>query len=198
MLSDADYFDQFEEQPIEEEDYQPHVVNDPNIWGLYDVARGRFPDVPTTIYLVSGDNASGVLGLLFPDGTFMCKKTSRWGQDVVLQDGGADDGQELPKGRILRNPGTHGVNAFRPTSFSMEVVWDGSTKSPDIEIEGRMTGEHSRGLILGDYSRKGPQTTRVGRSPGAGAEADEGIHEGAHEFPTWRGTNNSFGLGAAA
>lgn len=156
MTRDNDYFDEFEE-PLDDLEYQPHITNDPNIWGLYDVVRGRTTEVPVTVYLISGDNASGVMGLLFPNGDFMCKRSSRKGTTVILQDGGADDGQEL-RDRILPT-NTDIVNISLPTSFGMEVAWDGSTKSPELTViedgEVFITNEHSRGLILGDYKRNG-------------------------------------------
>lgn len=192
MNRDSDYFDEFEE-PLLDEEFQPHITNDPNIWGLYDVARGRSTEVPQTIYLISGDNASGVMGLLFPNGDFMCKRSSRKGMVVVLQDGGADDGQEL-KDRILPT-NTDIVNISLPTKFEMSVAWDGSTKSPELTViedgEVFITNEHSRGLILGDYSRKASETTKLGRLTGASDERPQG----AHEFPAWRG-NESFGIAA--
>lgn len=178
---DVDYFDQFEEPEVE---YQPHTTDDPDIWGLFDVARGRTTNVPRTIYTISGDNASKPVGILFEDGRFIPIPSTRVGTTLVVQDGGADDGQMLPKGRVLPFS-KYVVNIMLPTSFELEVVWDGAADSPDILViddgEPILTSEHSRGLILGDYSRKAPQATKLGRLSGANEERPQG----GHEFPTW-------------
>lgn len=141
-------------------EYQPHRTDDPNIWGLLDIATRRRTEIPQTIYFISGDSTSKPIGLLNADGTFVMKTPTRVGNEFVFQDGGADDGQLVPKGRSL--PGGHGLNALIPTSSTAMVVWDGAMKSPVIDIvedgETFTTVEHSRGLILGDYSRnKAPE-----------------------------------------
>lgn len=145
--SEEDDFDSADEL-----EYQPHLTDDPAVWGLLDIAIRRDSEVPQTIYMTSGDSASGVIGRRTAEGVFIIKDPTRVGNLYRLQDGGADDGQLMPKGRILPTHGAH-INAALPTSFETEVQWDGAAKSPDLENEeGEMTSEHSRGLLLGNYS----------------------------------------------
>jgi hypothetical protein len=150
-----------------EETFQPHRTDDPDVWGLQDVARGRTPLVPTTIYNVAGDSASGVAGLLKPDNTFLPKYSSKVGQILRIQIGGADDGQHIPNSRTL--PQEHQVvNAPLPTESWLETVWDGAVKQPEFKVCDPDTGvcemrqEHSHGLLLGSYS------TKMGSAPAEG------------------------------
>ncbi len=109
----------------EELDYQPHITDDPDVWGLADIALGRRTLVPQTIYVTAGDNASGVAGLLTVGGEF-----------IPCPPSGA--------GRTIRLVGDwYGVNPVKgEPATAFDVVWDGSKKVP---------GEHSKGILLGDY-----------------------------------------------
>lgn len=136
--------DWFDEEPLIAEDtlyaldgdpIQKHRLDDPNVWGLSDVARGRTPAVPTTIYNTSGDSASGVAGLLMPDLTFYPQPGSNIGRDFTLN----QDGE----------------------TFTVGTTWDGAKKQPEfkrhpelVEQFGPVGQEHSRGLLLGDYQSK--------------------------------------------
>lgn len=156
----------FELQAEQEEDYQPHRVDDPDVWGLNDVARGRTPEVPTTVYAVSGDSASGVAGLIFPDGNFIPKAGTSIGKVIRFQNGGADDGQMMPKDRVLPTEGRT-INAPLPTEGYLETVWTGAMPAQEFQHCDEDTGvceirrEHSKGLLLGNYPiRREPTRSR--------------------------------------
>lgn len=149
-----------------------HRTDDPDVWGLSDVARGRTPVVPTTIYKTAGDSASGVAGLLFPDSTFLPVIKSGAGERTYrLQDGGADDGQVMPPNRTLPISGAL-INAAVPTEFFGVVVWDGARKSDPVEVIDEDTGltslvqEHTKGLLLGDIAMKGASQFVMDRKRG--------------------------------
>lgn len=141
-------------------------TDDPDVWGLIDVVRGRSSAVPQTIYKIAGDSASGVVGMLYPHPwTFVPIPSSRVGKVITMQIGGADDGQELPKGRILPTGGTR-VNSALPTLAEGETIWDPATHSPEFEVEledgtREVRREHSKGLLLGDYAIHLETTDRV-------------------------------------
>lgn len=131
--------------PNESNDYSLHRTDDPHVWGLKDVARGRTPLVPTTIYAASGDSASGVEGLLFPSPwAFLEKAESNVGKsEVVEQDG---------------------------ESFEVLTVWDGAMPQPwfrayvnETGLETTLRREHSKGLLLGNYAiqRAGPSNIHI-------------------------------------
>lgn len=146
-------------------EFQPHRVDDPDVWGLRDVVRGRTPLVPTTIYATAGDSTSGVVGLLFPNGQFLVKSSSKVGTELVYQDGGADDGQKLPKGRVLPTSKIL-INAALPTIGVLVTAWDGAAQQDEFIVTDEdgnteLRREHSRGLLLGDYSVK----NQVDRGP---------------------------------
>ena len=130
MLEETDYIN--EELPPD----QLHRTDDPNVWGLLDVATGRRSEVPQTIHKVSGDSASGVVGILYPDGQrFVSAARSRVGTTVVA---GEFFGVRPVAGEPAR---------------VYEVAWDGAARSaPFINEETGLVGqEHSRGILLGEY-----------------------------------------------
>lgn len=116
---------------------EAHRRDDPSVWGLVDVARGRTPDYPMTIYLIAGDSVSGVVGLLFPNGIFLHKHPSRVGQLALV-------------GQLFQvNPAP-----FEPT-IEFETTWDGARKSDEfLSEEGETLRESSKGLLLGNYQTK--------------------------------------------
>lgn len=117
-------------------EYQPHTVNDPEVWGLRDVARGRGTVVPTTIYKVAGDSASGVVGILMPGGIFIVKHSCRIGQSFEV--GLLHDVKPSPREAIK----------------TLETVWDGAAPADEFTDEdtGEVRQEHSKGLLLGNYA----------------------------------------------
>lgn len=97
--------------------------------GLNDVAEGIRVNVPTTVYEVSGDDTSGVAGLLFPSGEFIAKEVNRptqkyWEFDETLkyEKVGAERNEAgLP--RVQGNSWTEG-----------EVIWNGHAAPVDHAI----------------------------------------------------------------
>lgn len=140
---------------------RPYRRDDPNVWGLLDVARGRTPDFPVTVHMIAGDSASGVVGILYPGNRFVVAPPSRSGQTTLrYQDGGADDGQNIGS-RVLpvRQRGERPLNAELPTAGFAETRWDGAVRQPEFEVEledgtHEVRREHSRGLLLGAYPTK--------------------------------------------
>lgn len=116
---------------------QLHRTDDPDVWGLVDVIRGRTPNVPTTIYLAAGDSASGVAGLLFPNGTFLPKTST-------------DMGRTFSAGTL------HDVKpAPSEPSVEYEVAWDGAKPGEEfVNEDGEEMKDHSHGLLLGSYDIK--------------------------------------------
>lgn len=117
-----------------------HRTDDPNVWGLADVARGRTPLVPTTVYMTAGDSASGVAGRLIQTGEFFPITPSTVGQQVIV--------------------GT--LHDVQPAKFEPEVEyvvgWNGAARTEPFEVTDEDTGvtetrrDHSKGLLLGDYA----------------------------------------------
>jgi hypothetical protein len=93
------------------------------VLGVEDVHRGARVAYPTTIYNVSGDDTSGVAGLLMADGEYRPAAASRVGEQELYWE--FDEtlgyekvpGEKTPEGtpRVVGNSWTTG-----------EVVWDGS------------------------------------------------------------------------
>lgn len=107
---------------------EAHNNADARVWGLFEVGLGLRPPYPVTIYKVSGDSASGVMGLLQPDGTFLKKAESQMGRTVTV---------EQPPDEPV----------------TLEVRWDGAAPCLTFEDdEGTVRSEHSKGLLLGDYA----------------------------------------------
>lgn len=116
---------------------QLHRTDDPDVWGLLDVALNRITVVPQTIYKVSGDSASGVVGLLTPDGVFSSAARSRVGSESVV--------------------GTlHDVNPSPGEAIILyETNWDGAAPAREfLNEENEPAQEHSRGLLLGEYPNR--------------------------------------------
>lgn len=95
-------------------EFEPHRTDDPDVWGLADI--NRKPAVPTTIYNRSGDSVSGVVGLLYPDGTFLKAAPSRVGQEVTL----TQDGE----------------------TFTVMTVWDGALVKKGEYSKGVLLGDY--------------------------------------------------------
>lgn len=129
-----------------EVEYQPHSVSDPEVWGLRDVARGRTCTSPTTVYIVAGDNASGVAGMIFPDGRFLPKHSTRVGRPFhagVLHDVKPAAGER---------------------TVAYATAWDGAKPEPMfIDEEGIKRYGRSKGILLGDYAIRG-ESTAPGRT----------------------------------
>lgn len=119
-------------------EYQPHRVDDPDVWGLRDLARGRTTMYPVTIYRISGDNSSGVVGVLYPDGKFVGKRSTREGNGFLV--GTLHDVKPSP---------------FEPTR-QLYTGWDGAIPEvPFLDEEGNERQGRSKGLLLGSYDTKG-------------------------------------------
>ena len=125
----------------QELDYQPHRTDDPNVWGLLDVATGRRTDVPQTVYLVSGDSASGIAGILYADGTFVPKASTRVG------------------GRALEIGLLHDVKpAPGEPRVTYVTAWDGAVPAEEFtNEEDERTREHSHGILLAFQHAPAPQ-----------------------------------------
>lgn len=88
------------------------------ILGLADVAKGFKPNVPTTVYQVTGDDTSGIVGLLYPNGEFLPtpaprRKATYWEHEETLSYKTIEghDGKPRVVGDSWRTD---------------EVLWDGS------------------------------------------------------------------------
>jgi len=133
MLDESPFDGELEELPED----QLHRTDDPDVWGLLDVVTGRETVIPRTIHKTSGDSASGVVGLLFPNGDFVSDAPSRIGQTFVA--GTLHDVRPV---------------AGEPT-VTYEVAWDGAAPAREFEDEkGELRSEHSRGLLLGEYPNR--------------------------------------------
>lgn len=56
--------------------------------GLADIAEGFRPLYPMTVYVISGDDASGIAGMVYPSGGFLptpapTRTAAYWGDDFV-------------------------------------------------------------------------------------------------------------------
>ena len=103
-----------------------HNPNDVLVWGLLDVALGRRKPYPETIYRVSGDSTSGVVGVLNPDGTLLVKARTNIGRTFTIL-----------------------AVAEEPTVAT--TVWDGAAPPATFEHEDGTPGtEHTKGVLLGD------------------------------------------------
>lgn len=151
--NDEDIQDPF--APEELDPSQLHRTDDPEVWGISDVEKGRTPAYPRTIYYAAGDSASGAAGILYPDPwQFVAVEPSHIGRTIRAQDGGADDGQMIPSDRTF----TLGprVNAAAPFEIALETVWDGAMPQEAFEVVNEdgtreVRQEHSKGLLLGSY-----------------------------------------------
>ena len=105
----------------------------PYVPGLAEVAAGYRPVYPMTVYNVSGDDTSGVAGLLKPDGEFIpvrrAPATQRyWEFDETLKYDPVEAREGSPQ-RAIGNSWTEG-----------EVVWNGSVAG-HIELDGQSGDE---------------------------------------------------------
>lgn len=131
------------------------------VLGLRDIAIGRDVAVPTTVYLIPGDSASGVMGLLTQFGEFRRQAGSKVGQQVTLNQDGL--------------------------TFTVETVWDGAIKEPTEpepigwenpeEQQGPVFRGSSKGLLLGNYSVTGElwKAIRKGGSFKLGKDGRHGV-----------------------
>lgn len=109
---------------------QAHNSDDAKVLGLLDVVLGTRPTAPTTIYKVSGDSASGVMGILFPDGRFLVKAQSHIGKHFVC--------------RALAEEDTYA-----------ECIWDGAAPAASFTREDGTEGvEGTHGMLLGSYATR--------------------------------------------
>lgn len=146
----------------------------PNVLGLIDVANGYRPYYPTTVYQVSGDDTSGIVGLLYPNGDFLIASTpgkaaQYWEFDETL---GYKKITVDSKQYVVGDSWTRG-----------EVTWDGSVAG-SVNVLGRdgdkegpvnkrewdaslhdgdwiTTGELWRALMRGTPMHNGPTSGRI-------------------------------------
>lgn len=135
--------------------------------GLAEVAAGVRFAVPTTIYAISGDDTSGVAGLLMPDGDFIPvqapKRTQRfWEFDETLKFEPVldDQGNRIP----VQGPYGKTYLATKGNSWTEgEVVWDGSVAgSIDLLSQDGEDGDEERSPVyrrLWDKSLTGERET---------------------------------------
>lgn len=109
---------------------QAHNTNDATVLGLLDVVLGTRPTAPTTIYKVSGDSASGVMGILFPDGRFLVKAQSHIGKHFLCE-------------------------ALAEEATYAECIWDGAAPAEQFTREDGTEGvEGTHGMLLGSYATR--------------------------------------------
>jgi hypothetical protein len=102
-----------------------------SVVGLADVDAGYRPLYPVTVYQISGDDTSGIAGMLFPDGRFLeaseQRKTARfWEFDETLRYEPVLDAE----GKRIPVLGPYGKTYLLVKGDSWtegEVVWDGSS-----------------------------------------------------------------------
>lgn len=125
---------------------QLHRSDDPDVWGLLDIATGRRSEVPQTIYKISGDSASGVVGIRYANGVFISAARSRVGATVVA-------GEFFNVRPVAGEP-----------AVTYEVAWDGAKRTPEfVNEETHEVGqEHSRGILLGEYPNR-PEEEKLAR-----------------------------------
>lgn len=119
----------------------------PYVPGLAEVAAGWRPVYPMTVYNVSGDDTSGVAGLLKPDGEFIPVKRTRrtaayWEFDetlkyeITVEAHPEDEGR--PVARVRGNSWTSG-----------EVLWDGSVAGHiDLRAQSGEEGDEERTQVF--------------------------------------------------
>jgi len=98
--------------------------------GLSDVVAGYRPSYPVTVYQLSGDDTSGIAGLLFPSGEFRPvtgpkKMTDYWEPDETLAyEPHYYENETPPRWGAKANSWTKG-----------EVLWDGTAGHIDNNVE---------------------------------------------------------------
>jgi hypothetical protein len=125
----------------EEEVYEKRYVP-----GLAEVSMGFRPPYPVTVYQISGDDTSGIAGLLYPNGEFHPVLPSRRGQPTECYD------DSEPLNRIK-----HGT-----------ISWDGivsGTIENGIHLKKDIVNRrtHDPNELLGDYGVCGELWTAIGR-----------------------------------
>lgn len=148
---------------------EAHRQDDPNVWGLLDIAAGRDNHgVPQTIYFTSGDSASGVAGRLTANGEFI---------------------SVLPSGvdKVTYRIGTlHDVlPVANERTIDYIVGWDGARKpeSGINEETGLEFQEHTKGRLLGDIPSKG--TINANPKQGTSVRVMEPAKLDREVFPRW-------------
>jgi hypothetical protein len=130
------------------------------VHGLADVARGLKTLYPITIYNLSGDDTSGVAGMLMPDGTFVAAPkpvTEAWFWEHEETD------SYIPMPNGAKWDPTR--KAFAHSWRKGEVVWDGSAVgSLDFDALDGEEGDFQRQRVFRrnrDVSITGPWPTAV-------------------------------------
>jgi hypothetical protein len=134
------------------EDYFSYSTS---ILGLRDVGHTKV-SVPTTVYQKSGDETSGVAGLLFPDGKFIEASKPRVGTQALYWEFDETLAYEQIPGEVTPE-GTPRVvgNSWR----TGEVVWDGSVAGcieidaldgDDEDLHRQVVNRRVRDAALGD------------------------------------------------
>lgn len=120
------------------------------VWGITEVELGLRPLVPTTVYNVSGDDSSGIAGLIHPNGEFV--RTAKaltsqryWNFDETYLYKKLDDGRVV------------GYSWAR-----VEVLWDGSVAG-DIDVNA-LDGDESDAVFLGGTGRNRINRRTIDRS----------------------------------
>lgn len=129
-LTAKELLELYEDEQIE----SSYGIRSAAVLGFEDVQSGHRPLYPETVYLLGGDETSGIIGLLFPNGDFIPtlepKVTAKyWEFDETLKYE-AIPGEMTPEGtpRVIGNSWTEG-----------EVLWDGC--AGEIEPHVDMTTE---------------------------------------------------------
>lgn len=114
----------------------------PYVPGLAEVAAGWRPVYPMTVYNVSGDDTSGVAGLLKPDGEFIPVKRTRriaayWEFDETLK----YEPVEPQEGSLQQARGNSWTSG--------EVLWDGSVAGHiDLRAQTGEEGDEERTQVF--------------------------------------------------
>lgn len=155
--------------------YEPRAI-----LGLADVAAGHRPLFTTTVYNISGDDTSGIAGLLYADGTFVPSPAPRtraryWVHEETLAY------VKTPEGRVVGDSWVLGevlwdgsvVGSIAPASAEGLEEEDGSRPMVHVrEWDGSLgtewitTGELWRALERGTAMSAGRQTGRIHNATG--------------------------------
>jgi hypothetical protein len=144
--------------------------------GLADVAAGYKPLFTTTVYQISGDDTSGIAGLLYADGTFVPSPAPRqkaryWVHEETLRyvkdpETGRVSGDSWVEGEVLWDGSV--VGSINPASAEGLEEEDGSRPAVHVrEFDGSLgtewitTGELWKALERGTGMHTGPQAGRV-------------------------------------
>jgi hypothetical protein len=187
------------EEALDEQIEHSYSIKLPVV-GIEDVETGYRPAYPVTVYQVSGDDTSGIAGMLFPNGDYLEATEQRtrakyWEFDETLKYD-LIPGELTPEGtpRVIGNSWTEG-----------EVVWDGTSGpiQPFVEMvaeihshvvqqaKGTMFIQSTKAKVsphvrledfnslTGEWETYGPNSLRDHRVPGV-------IHESGTNSKGWR------------